>query len=515
MTIKQTIKQYRQIKNTIKQSTTIRLTATATATDGYIKDDPHTLAECIALKPRNRTRPQKKAPILDTLTNDYIAIYTDENGDTKRIFFGMDTDDIKAAYKPIKEIVKSDNVRIYYNFMQNTDLIELQAKSIVRRTALNMVMREGIKTQYDIFNAVNRKEWDHPDVCDLIQVAALALFECIAVNDLNAVKMQVYTLRRTKNALKHLNPVIDIDAINNIINAAAVYCPDISTDYRKNDRRVKMLEWLIAAVENNDTAAAVHYAYLALNHYLADNRAIRSDIQFISLENEDQYYNENDDTILNMIDIDPYEVEKRRLYLKAFSRTIDTLSDTCKKTYKLLIKGYTVNQIAARRGINHGTICKHKDTIAATFIHSLQNDENAAAVQNLIENNAVILDIENAAAALKSENVKTVENAAAKNAQKSIIRDQLTVDCLHRALSECLEKLTPDEHKVYTALIDNGYSIRTAAAALNMSKSTVDRLKTKIQLAIIDIIKINTPPENDIDFDTLKKLPLIDLVKTI
>lgn len=387
------------------------------------------------------------------------------------------------------------------------DDISTMSKIVAFVTAKNALMREGTKTQQDIYNACCRHEWTHHDVADIIQVAALTLWECVCC-DIPKIKREIAVLKQSVDMLKPLNLTADYMTIKRIVNSGKKYTDRMTNDYRKNKSAADMLSYVLTAAEKHDMDNAIHAAFLAVNQYLTSLRAVHaSRNNTISIDDlTDIYSVDGENSIIDRIEIDTNKTEKRRLYLSAYTAAKDYLTDSQTKTYKLLIKGYTVNQIAARRKLSHSTINDHKQAIAAAFINGLKTADNAAALAKLQTDNAVILDIESAAAVIR--NKKTVAATAAQNAEISAIRNTINDD-VKAHFNKYIRDLKDINRQIYNELA-SGTTVRNAAEKTATSKSKVDRIKSRIQSDIIGIIESKTGLS--VDRDKLRKMPLVNLV---
>ncbi|MBQ8135330.1 MAG: hypothetical protein IJ192_13150, partial [Clostridia bacterium] len=424
---------------------------------------------------------------------------------------------LKKAYEISNEAVKkvygihSDNYNITCNynlygvFFDGKSVIESLARCITKRTALNMIMREGTKTQYSIYYATCRNDFEHHDTADMYMVAVETLLECIntvSLQDLQALKKEIIVLEKSVDMLKYLNPIADYNTISRIVASGKKYSDRITSDYHVNKRIANILRHVYKAGKSYDVDEAKHAAYLAVNNYLTAMRSIRVDNSLVSINSIAEYYNDGENEIIERFETDSAKLEKRKLYLNAFKAVKNSVSKSAYTTFKLLIKGYTVEQIASKRKINHGTVCKHKNDISTAFLHALQTPENAGMLNDLISTNVIVLDFEKALKSVK--NIKKIEVTTAKNAEITTIRN--AVNDRIKATFKAYEKdLKGIEKIIYESLV-NGLSVRDTAIKTNKAKSTIDRRKQKIQNAIISIIENESGLE--VDKNKLQKMPL-------
>lgn len=486
MTVKEIVKAYRQTKKALASATMPRLTAIAyygqlqnsdrqTAERqkkreeidkqfkaDHFPDSPFTLAECIALKP------EKLA------TKEFTRVsYT----------WDMLTAD-------------SDGNII-------TDL----CKIITYCSCKKSVIREGTKTQYGMYYACCRGEWDHPDVADVLSVASLAMVEALTADE-KQIKKDIFFLEKSVDMLKHLNPVIDADEIGKVVYACKRHCGEVTSDYKANRRLANRKKWMLKAVTEKSVDDLIHSAFLAINDYLVSIRSIHVSDTFIisSLESDYEYYCNipENETKIDLLFSDSDKKEKRQAILSAYHKVKSIITKSENETLKLLIRGYTVSQIAYKRKISKPTISIHIASIRSAFSRFIVSDPLEYAVIA----DCIIVDSDSDRQP-KTDSTKTAGKKADRQIETDRIKANMTDGLKDGIKEQVIQSLNDFDLKVYYALL-NG-TIRQTAEALKASKTKIGRVQTDIIKAVFDTI--DSECKITVNRDLFKKITLSELMQ--
>lgn len=427
----------------------------------HFSDSPFTLAECIACKPK-QTKTHKEFTRVN-YTWDMLA--SDSKG----------------------------------NII--TDL----CKIITYCSCKKSVTREGTKTQYDMYYACCRAEWDHPDVADVLSVATLAVFETLTA-DSRQLEKDIYFLEKSAEMLKHLNPVIDTAEIDKVVYACKRHCKEITSDYKTNRRLANRKKWALKAVTEKSVDDLIHSVFLAINNYLVSIRSIHVSDTFIvsSLENDYDYYcniSENE-TKIDLLFNDSDKKEKRQAILSAYHKVSDILTKSELTTFKYLIKGYTVSQIAYKRKITKQCINNHLCNIRSVFSRFIVSDPLEYAVIA----DCIIVDSDRQP---KTDSTKTAEKKTDRQLEIDRIKETMTDGLKDGIKADIIDKLNDLERMIYRSLVNN-LTVRQTAETISKSPKYVQTRKAKIQEKIFAVI------ENEcsisINRDLFTNISLYDLV---
>lgn len=426
----------------------------------HFPDSPLTLAECIACKPK-QTKTHKEFTRVN-YTWDMLA--SDSNG----------------------------------NII--TDL----CKVITYCSCKKSVTREGTKTQYDMYYACCRAEWDHPDVADVLNVACLAMFETLTA-DSRQIKKDIYFLEKSAEMLKHLNPAIDTAEIQKIVDCCKRHCKDVTNDFKANRRLLNRKKWMLKAVTERSVDSLIHSVFLAINNYLVSIRSIHVADNFVvsSLENDYEYYCNipENETRIDLLFNDSDKKEKRQAILSAYHKLSDILTKSELTTFKYLIKGYTVSQIAYKRKITKQCINNHLCNIRSSFSRFIVSDP----LQYAVISDCIVVDSDSP----KTDSEKTAEKKTDRQIEVDKIRDSMTDGLKDGIKADIIDSLNDLERMIYHSLVNN-LTVRQTAETISKSPKYVQTRKAKIQEKIFTVI------ENEcsisINRDLFTNISLYDLV---
>lgn len=345
------------------------------------------------------------------------------------------------------------------------------------------VEREGTKTQYSMYYSCLRGEWDQPDVADVLSVACKAMYETI-IADEKQLEIDVHFLEKSVELLKHLNSVSDRVEIDSIVKACKHYCENVSDDYHINKRIANLKTWMLKAVKDKSVDSLIHAVFLAINNYLVSIRSIHVSDNFPvnSLESDYEFYCTIPDEKQN-IDLLFYDVdkrEKRKAILTAYHKIKTILSKSENETLRLLIKGYTVTQIAYKRKISKQCVNNHLCTIRAAFSRLITADP----VQYAAIADYIIVDVDTP----KTDGAKTAEKKADRQVEIDRIKGSLTAGLKEGIKETLLEKLKDIEKLIYDMLVSS-MTIRQTAEQIGKSGKFVQTRKAKIQEKILSTIE--------------------------
>lgn len=346
------------------------------------------------------------------------------------------------------------------------------------------VEREGTKTQYAMYYSCLRGEWDQPDVADVLGVACKAMYETIAADE-KQLEIDVHFLEKSVELLKHLNVVYDRIEVNSIVKTCKHYCADVSEDYHTNKRLANCRRWMLKAVTEKSVDSLIHAVFLAINDYLISIRSIHvSDIFVVgSIESDYEFYceipDEKQDLDLLFYDVD--KREKRKAILTAYHKIKAILSKSENATLKLLIKGYTITQIAHKRKITKQSVNKHLCTIRAAFSRLITADP----VLYTVLDDCIITDT-------VSDNQKDLTKTAEKKTDRQIevdkIRASMTEGLKEGIKETLLSSLIDTENAIFDMLVDS-LTVRQVAERIGKSAKFVQTRKSKIQEKILSTIE--------------------------
>lgn len=486
MTVNEKIKVYRQIKKAIASVTMPRLTAIAyygqlqysdrrTAERqkkreeidkqfkaDHFSDSPLTLAECIALKPQKQTAETKE---FTRVNYTWDMLTADSDG----------------------SII--------------TDL----CKIITYCSCKKSVEREGTKTQYAMYYACCRAEWDHPDVADVLSIASVAMLETLAA-DKRQLEKDIYFLEKSVEMLKHLNPVIDAAEINKIVACCKRHCKEITGDYKANRRLVNRKSWMLKAVIEKSVDDLIHSVFLAVNNYLVSIRSIHVSDSFIvsSLEDDYEYYCNipENETRIDLLFSDSDKKEKRQAILSAYHKVKSVITKSENETLKLLIRGYTVSQVAYKRKITKQCVNNQLCTIRSAFSRLIVSDPLEYAVIA----DCIVIDSDRQP---KTDSTRTAEKKTDRQLETDRIKANMTDGLKDGIKEQVIQSLNDFDLKVYYALL-NG-TIRQTAKTLSKSKTAIGRIQTAIIKSVFDTIDYEC--KMTVNRDLFAKITLSELMQ--
>ena len=420
----------------------------------------------------------------------------------------------EIALKNLK--IKDYFINVNYNIFENNNAVLPLARQITKRQSVNMIQRQGSKTQYQIYYACMRNDFTDHDTADLYSVCYTTILTALSATNAAAVRANIRILEKLNHAIQHLNSVIDIEKIENLTAAAnkaiKKYHGVISAaaDYNKNKRLVTMLENIHAAAANRDITDLKTACYNAMNNYLTSIRAIR-DPDKITLD-IDQYT----DRLITTIDIDNAAAAKSHILILAYNETKKQLTKSTLQTFSYMTKGYTAAQIAEKRKLRLSTISEHITEIKAAFIKAYTDLTNSGAIDNT--DNVIVFDPA-LLAAVKSISEKTekiittyTKNTEIEKITAAVNADLSAAACMKYEFKKYIKELKKRDLQVVSLLLDNK-SIRETAAAADIGKSSVLRIKTKILDTFYSIIELST--DISIDRNALVKVDFSKLVSIL
>lgn len=415
---------------------------------------------------------------------------------------GQCKDDLTAA------VQKYSKVDYTWDMLTNDKsgqaIIDL-CKIITYCSCKKSVEREGTKTQYSMYYACLRGEWDQPDVADILDVACKAMYETLTADE-KQLEIDVRFLEKSVALLKHLNSVSDRVEIGSIVKACKHYCADVSDDYHTNKRLANMEKWMLKAVTEKSLDSLIHTVFLAINNYLVSVRAIHVSDSFpvSSLESDYEFYCTIPDEKQN-IDLLFYDVdkrEKRKAILTAYHKVKTILSKSENTTLKLLVKGYTVTQIAHKRKITKQCVNNHVCTIRSAFSRLI----SANPALYTVLNDCVIIDTVSDS---KTDLTKTAEKKTDRQIEIDRIKDSLTAGLKEGIKEDLLKSLKDTEQNIFEMLIDS-MTVRQVAEKIGKSGKFVQTRKAKIQEKVLSTIEYECSMK--IDRALFDNISLHDLV---
>lgn len=415
---------------------------------------------------------------------------------------GQCKDDLTAAVKKYSKV--NYTWQMLADDRTGSTIVDL-CKIVTYCSCKKSVEREGTKTQYEMYYACLRGEWDQSDVADVLDVACSAMYETIAA-DKRQLEIDVHFLEKSVDLLKHLNIVYDKVEIDGVVKACKHYCKDVSDDYRTNKRLANVRTWMLKAVTEKSVDNLIHAVFLAINNYLISIRAIHVSDNFpvSSLESDYDFYctipDEKQDLDLLFYDVD--KRGKRKAILSAYHKTKAILSKSENTTLKLLVKGYTVTQIAYKRKITKQCVNHHICTIRAAFSRFITSDP----VQYAAVADCIIVDVDTPP---KTDCAKTAEKKTDRQIEIDRIRSSMTERLKEGIKANVIEKLKDIEMVIYDSLVNNS-TVRQTAEIIGKSSKFVQTRKAKIQEKILADIECEC--DLKIDRTLLDNISLHDLV---
>jgi DNA-binding CsgD family transcriptional regulator len=537
MTVKEIVRMYRQTRKAIESVTIPRLTAIAYVGQlqdsdrrtadrqargeeidrqfkaEHFPDSPLTLRECVALKPKKRTAEEvseKIASVSDSI-HAFVKEYNETTDKTERQ--AIDTK-IKQLQCQMNELTfynsrhtEYDRVNYTWDMIANDsegNIITDLCKIITYCSCKKSVTREGTKTQYDMYYACCRADWEHPDVADVLSVATLATFETLTADE-KQLEKDVYFLEKSVEMLKHLNPIADTAEIKKIVTVCKRHCNVITDDYRANRRTANRYKWMLRAVTEKSIDNLIHAVFLAINNYFVLNRSIHVSDNFTvnSIESDYEYYCNipESETKIDLLFNDSDKKEKRQAILSAYHKVSDILTKSELTTFKYLIKGYTVSQIAYKRKISKPTISIHIASIRSAFSRFIASDP----LQYTVIADCIIINSDSP----KTDSEKTAEKKTDRQLETDRIKASMTDGLKDGIKEQIIQTLDNFELRVYKSLLKG--TIRQTAELLKASKTKIGRVQTDIIKAVFDTI--DSECQITVNRDLFKKITLSELIQ--
>lgn len=459
----------------------------------HFPDSPMTLAECIACKPEKQTAEtitEKLKTISDSIDSlKKEKTETDSPKDKQAIqqkIYHLQAVKTELTFNKSKH---KEYDRIDYTWDMLTsdssgNIITDLCKIITYCSCKKSVTREGTKTQYDMYYACCRAEWDHPDVADVLAVATLAMYETLTA-DSRQIKKDIFFLEKSAEMLKHLNPVIDTAEIDKVVYACKRHCKDVTSDYKSNRRLANRKKWELKAVTEKSVDSLIHSVFLAINSYLVSIRSIHVSDTFIvsSLESDYEYYCSipENETKIDLLFNDSDKREKRQTILLAFHKVSDIITKSELTTLKYLIKGYTVSQIAYKRKITKQCINNHLCNIRSAFSRFIASDP----LQYAVIADCIIVDSDRQP---KTDSTKTAEKKTDRQLETDRIKANMTDGLKDGIKADIIDSLNDLERMIYHSLVNN-LTVRQTAETISKSPKYVQTRKAKIQEKIFAVIE--------------------------
>lgn len=540
MTVKETVRMYKQVRKAIESVTIPHLTAIAYAGQlqdsdrrtaerqargeeidrqfkaEHFPDSPLTLRECIALKPKKQTKEEMTAK-LASLSNSIHALVEEYNETT-------DKTERQAIDTKIKQLQRQMNELAFYNSRHKEydrvsytwdmlagdsdgSIITDLCKIITYCSCKKSVTREGTKTQYDMYYACCRADWEHPDVADVFSVAALAMFETLTA-DKRQIRKDIYFLEKSVEMLKHLNPIIDTAEIDKVVFACKRHCKEVTSDFKANRRLANRKKWMLKAVTEKSIDNLIHAVFLAINNYLVSTRSIHVSDNFVvnSIESDYEYYCNipESETKIDLLFSDSDKKEKRQAILSAYHKISDIITRSELITLKYLIKGYTVSQIACKRKITKQCVNNHLCTIRSAFSRIIVSDP----IEYAVIADCIIIDSDSDRQP-KTDSEKTVAKKTDRQLEIDRLKEAMTDGLKDGIKADIIDSLNDLERMIYHSLVNN-LTVRQTAETISKSPKYVQTRKAKIQEKIFTVI------ENEcsisINHDLFTNISLYDLV---
>lgn len=355
------------------------------------------------------------------------------------------------------------------------------ARDIAKTTARKAVSREYTEIQWNIWQSACRRDWDNPDLADMVSTAALGLTACTTDPDRAAATADILTTYADRvSAAPIHDPAAAVVAA--AARAAGKVPADTIRDTTAAARRMARMAATIAAAARADkaddyTAAAYLAGYRAVNNYLTDNRAIRVSAAPPALRLSDL------DTDPAAEDTDPTDPAAQAWLAAAWRDTLAALTPTRRRLLRLLYRGYSVRAAADAMRVAHPTALEHLTAIQTTAaaIISTRRDTMPPALADRL---AAILDTAPAdpAAVIAAATAATARAAALDTRRATAAA--ATIPAAARAVILATVDTMPDTLTAVYDLTAAGLSIRATAAALGVSKSATARRADKAAAVI-------------------------------
>lgn len=435
------------------------------------------------------------------------------------------------------------HIRVNMHYLTKTAALDPErliaaARQVAKKTAANMLQREGTKTQQRIDEAARRRDWNEHDLADLVSEAKEALTAAAALDPatVETYRNRAAALNEAAAALDTVS-IYDRAAILAIISRAEAIAPEVVNEAATNRRRAAVynMEAEAAAIlQSNPTdpatrraalEIATRAAYAQLNGYLTDQRAIRTDEKPAPLSLDDLR------EITDPRQYDPEAITEaeatRRAFLKrAFSQVLTALSPRAAVVFRLMYRGMTAAQISRHLHIDESTTREHIRNITETTAAILATADpeaaetkaaNIAAITAGIEATEAAAKFEAKRKAAKAERAKAKAAAAIEATAKAAAETKATeateaanrAEAIAEAIAKAAEALTPTARKVYDTF-KSGAGTRKTAEILNKGVATIDEHKKNITRKIAAAVMEAAP---DIDPDIIAAADLATLLK--
>lgn len=540
MTVKEKVKAYRQTKKALARVTIPRLTAVAYVgnlqlnekkcierkqytekiTDNFkslhFPDMPITLKEAVKLKPEKITPEAMNAKIkaisdsIDKLSHEYKT--TSDKKQKQAIEQKIYHLKSKRAELLFNKHDHKEYEKIDYTWdMLKNDVLTDDGENITNLSKIitfcsckKSIEREGTKTQYSMFYSCCSADWYQHDVYDALSVARLSMIECLTA-DIRQINKYIYFLEKSVDMLKHLNSVVDVDEIEKIVHCFKKHCPYITDDYRTNRRLANRYKWIVKSLTDKSIDDLVHSVFLGINNYLVSIRAIHTSNNFAvnSLEADYEYYCNipENETKIDLLFNDSDKKEKRQAILSAYHKISDIITKSELTTFKYLIKGYTVSQIAYKRKITKQCVNNHLCNIRSAFSRFIASNPLEYAVIA----DCIVIGSDSP----KTDSEKTTEKKTDRQIETDRIKTSMTDGLKDGIKADIIDSLNDLERMIYHSLVNN-LTVRQTAETISKSPKYVQTRKAKIQEKIFTVI------ENEcsisINRDLFTNISLYDLV---
>lgn len=333
------------------------------------------------------------------------------------------------------------------------------ARDIAKTTARNMVSREYTDTQWAIWTAAKRRDWDLPDLADMISTAVVGLVAC--TTDPAAALTLADTLDTYADTIATAPKHDPAAAVVKAQDKVSDHVPaEMVRDTLAAARRMSRLADTIATAATADnatdyTATAYLAGYRFVNNYLTDARAIRAAATPPCLRLSDL------DTDPAAVDADALDPAAQAWLAAAWRAVLAALTPIRRRLVRLLYRGYSIRAAAATMHMHHSTAQGHlaaiQDTAAAVF--SAARDTMPPALADTL------------AAVLDSAPTDTATLAAIT---RTALRGVAMPDTAAAVIAAAVDTMPPALATFY-ALTAAGMTERAAAAALGIGKGTAHR----------------------------------------
>ena len=540
MTVKEIVRMYRQTRKAIESVTIPRLTAIAYVGQlqdsdrrtaerqargeeidrqfkaEHFPDSPLTLRKCIALKPKKQTK-EEMTTKLASLSDSIHALVKEYNETTDKTEKQAIEPKIKCLQLQKVELTfynsrhkEYERVNYTWDMLANDSdgsIITDLCKIITYCSCKKSVTREGTKTQYDMYYACCRADWEHHDIADVLSVATLAMFETLTA-DKKQLEKDIYFLEKSVEMLQHLNPIVDTAEIKKIVTVCKRHCNVITDDYRVNRRAANRYKWMLKAVTEKSIDNLIHTVFLAINNYLVSTRSIHVSDNFAvnSIESDYEYYCNipESETKIDLLFSDSDKKEKRQAILSAYHKISDIITKSELTTLKYLIKGYTVSQIAYKRKVTKQCVNNHLRAIRSAFSRFITSNP----VQYAVVADCIIIDSDSDRQP-ETDSTTTAEKKTDRQLETDRIKANMTDGLKDGIKADIIDSLNDLERMIYHSLVNN-LTVRQTAETISKSPKYVQTRKAKIQEKIFTVI------ENEcsisINRDLFTNISLYDLV---